>query len=197
VEVDDGELLDIEIQFLDVVVTSQKIGDMTPELAISDLGQEGRGIFARKVMRAGREMPFTVGFRLYRGDTLTLADAKGDVERVATGIGYADRPTEKSDLLIVGFGIFVGGLIGAGPAFMAGLQTQGLELFTVGVVVATIPLIGSMPANTYSGWKRRSFWERAPVHTRQPRRWERSKPERTAACPVSATRLRMPLATRC
>jgi putative transport protein len=212
VEVDDRELLDIEIQLMDVVVTNKKIDGMTAgALAQSEVGQAGRGVFVRKVVRGGREMPLAVGLELQRGDVITLVGSKTDVERVAPLIGYADRATEKSDIVILGIGIVVGGLVGAltfkvggvplslstaggaliaglvcgwlrsvdrtfgripapalwvfnnlglntfiavvgisaGPGFVAGLQSHGLELFSIGIAVTTIPLIVGIYAGKY------------------------------------------------
>ena len=213
VEVDDHGVLDIEVQILDVVVTSKKVdGQTLGQLAKSDIAQVGRGVFVRKVTRAGHEMPFTAGLELHRGDVVTLVGSKADVERVAPHFGYADRATEKSDIVIMGVGIVVGGLVGAlsfkvggiplslstaggaliaglvcgwlrsvnrtfgripapalwifnnlglnafiavvgisaGPGFVAGLKSHGLELFGIGIAVTTIPLIIGLYAGKYA-----------------------------------------------
>jgi putative transport protein len=132
---------------------------------------------------------------------LTLVGAVPDVERAARALGYADRPTVSTDMIFVGLGIFLGGLVGllsitvgglpltltasggalvmglvfgwlravhptfgripepamwvfdtvgltvfmavvglaAGPSFVKGIQTTGISLVVVGLLVATLP----------------------------------------------------------
>jgi len=203
-ESDDQELLDLELLILDVVVTNKALtGRTLTDLIKDDLQTHGRGVFLRKIIRAGVAMPVTANFTLQRGDTLTLVGSRADVERAAPFIGYADRVTEETDMVVMGIGIVIGALIGAltfnlggvplslstsggaliaglvcgwlrsvnrtfgripapalwvfnniglnafiavvgisaGPAFFAGLQAQGLQLFVAGIVVTTVPLV--------------------------------------------------------
>jgi putative transport protein len=198
-EVDDKELLDFPVEVLDVVVTNKKVaGKSLRELAVTELA---RGVFLRKLTRVGEPMPYTLDTRVDRGDVLNLIGARADVERAAQAIGYADRPTVTTDMIFVGLGIVLGGLVGlltltvgglpltltasggalimglvfgwlrsvhptfgripeaamwvfdtvgltvfmsvvgltAGPSFIAGIQTTGISLVFVGLVVATVP----------------------------------------------------------
>jgi len=113
-EVDDRELLDFPAEILDVVVTNKAVAGKTlKEIAESDAGRQGRGVFLRKLVRGGHEMPLTLGTVVDRGDVLTIAGAQPDVERAAKLLGYADRATDMTDMVFVGFGILLGGLIGA------------------------------------------------------------------------------------
>ena len=113
-EVDDRELLDFPAESLDVVVTNKAVAGKTlKEIAESDAGRQGRGVFLRKLARGGYEMPLTMGTMVDRGDVLTIAGAQADVERAAKILGYADRTTDMTDMVFVGFGILLGGLIGA------------------------------------------------------------------------------------
>ena len=57
-------------------------------------------------------MPFSWGTQINRGDVLRIVGAKADVDRAAKELGYADRPTNATDMIFVGSGIVVGGLIG-------------------------------------------------------------------------------------
>jgi putative transport protein len=211
-EVDDRELLDIELEIVDVVLTNKNLAGKTlGELAEQDLADVGRGVYLRKVVRSAVQLPLTMGLRIDRGDTLTLVGAKRDVETAALVIGYADRATEQTDMVVMGIGITVGALvgavtihvggiplslstsggaliaglicgwlrsvnrtfgripapalwvfnniglnafiaivgIGAGPKFVAGLQTQGLSLFLAGLVVTTVPLVIGVLAGKY------------------------------------------------
>src|SRR5204862_6501741 len=58
---------------------------------------------------------------LERGDILTLVGAETDVERAAKQLGYADRPTVMTDMIFVGLGIFLGGLVGLLTVVVGGL----------------------------------------------------------------------------
>ena len=57
-------------------------------------------------------MPFTPETRVDRGDVMRIVGAKRDVERAAKELGYADRPTSATDMIFVGSGIVLGGLVG-------------------------------------------------------------------------------------
>ncbi|HZO37920.1 MAG TPA: aspartate-alanine antiporter [Methylomirabilota bacterium] len=118
-EVDDTELLDFPVEVLDAVVTNRAIAGKTlKEFAVLE---SARGVFLRKLVRLGQEMPFTHETRLDRGDVLSLIGAKPDVERVAKVLGYPDRPTVTTDMIFVGFGIFIGGLVGLLSVTVGGL----------------------------------------------------------------------------
>ena len=66
----------------------------------------------RRLVRGGEEIPFAAETELNRGDLLTLAGAKTDVERAGRVLGYIERPSSETDVVFVGFGILVGGLFG-------------------------------------------------------------------------------------
>jgi len=118
-EVNDKALIDFPVELLDVVVTKQAwAGKTLRELAASEIF---RGVFLRKLVRAGQPMPFTAEIRLDRGDLMSLIGAKHDVERAAKEIGYADRPTISTDMIFVGLGIFFGGLVGLLTVTIGGL----------------------------------------------------------------------------
>ena len=118
-EVNDKALIDFPAELLDVVVTKKAwAGKTLKELAASDIS---RGVFLRKLVRAGQPMPFTAETRLDRGDLMSLVGAKHDVERAAKELGYADRPTISTDMIFVGLGIFFGGLVGLLTVTIGGL----------------------------------------------------------------------------
>jgi putative transport protein len=118
-ELDDTELLDFPVEVLDVVVTSRAMAGKTmKELAALE---SSRGVFLRKLERLGQPMPFTLETRIDRGDVLSLIGAKPDVERAAKDLGYADRPTAATDMIFVGLGIFIGGLVGLLTVVVGGL----------------------------------------------------------------------------
>ena len=118
-EVDDIELLDFPVEILDVVVTNRAlVGKTLKELTALE---SSRGVFLRKIVRIGQEMPFTVETRIDRGDVLSLVGAKPDVDRLAKELGYPDRPTIATDMIFVGLGIFIGGLVGLLTVTVGGL----------------------------------------------------------------------------
>ena len=118
-EVDDKELLDFPIEVLDVVITNKSIvGKTMAELAAMDFA---RGVFLKKLTRAGEQMPFSPATQVERGDVMTLIGATSDVERAAKKLGYADRQTVMTDMIFVGLGIFLGGLLGLLTLMVAGL----------------------------------------------------------------------------
>ncbi len=139
-EVDDKMLLDFPAEVLDVVVTNKTLAGQTlAELA----GHEfARGVFLRQITRAGRELPITPGTKVDRGDVLTLVGAKLHVERAAEEIGYADRPTNLTDMVFVGSGIVLGGLVGALTIHLGGIP---LSLSTSG---------GALISGLVFGWLR-------------------------------------------
>ena len=139
-EVDDKEILDFPVEAIDVVITNKSFAGMTlTDLAAGDFT---RGVFLRKLVRAGQDMPFTPRTTVDRGDVLTLVGARRDVNRVVKELGYADRPTNMTDMVFVGLGIGLGGLIGALTVRVGGIP---LGLSTSG---------GALIAGLVFGWLR-------------------------------------------
>ncbi|MGO4706133.1 aspartate-alanine antiporter [Microvirga sp. 2MCAF38] len=109
-EVSDPVLLDIPLETLDVVVTNRSVeGKSLTEL--SHL-QFARGVFLSKFTRSGLEMPIGLEARIDRGDVMRLIGPLPEVERAAKELGYPDRQTSATDMVFVGSGIFLGGLVG-------------------------------------------------------------------------------------
>jgi putative transport protein len=118
-EVDDKALLDIPVEALDVVVTRRSlIGKGVSELAQLEFA---RGVFLRKLTRAGQDIPISTMTRIDAGDVLRLIGTKPEVERAANELGYADRPTTATDMVFVGTGIVLGGFVGLLSLTVAGI----------------------------------------------------------------------------
>jgi putative transport protein len=130
-ETEDRELLAVPVEVLEVVLTNKDVAGKTlADLAASDAGSGfARGAFLRKVERDGMELPINAGLKLDKGDHLFVAGAKKNVARVAARLGYADRPTDQTDMVFVGIGILIGGVIGAQAIKVGGvpisLSTSG------------------------------------------------------------------------
>jgi putative transport protein len=145
-EVDDRQLLDFPAEVVDVVITKKAVAGRTIKQIAESQGenghQRGRGVFLRKLTRGGLEMPFTPGTVVDRGDVMTIAGAHKDVERAVASLGYADRPTAKTDMTFMGIGIVIGALIGAITIHFGGIP---LSLSTSG---------GALLAGLVCGWLR-------------------------------------------
>jgi putative transport protein len=142
-EVDDKDLMNIPAELLDVVITRKELdGKTLLEVAQLEAGHTGRGVFLRKVVRAGQEMPFGPNLKLHRGDTLTIVGAKGDVDRASKFLGYADRATEQTDMSFMAIGIVLGALVGVLAIKVGGVP---LSLSTSG---------GALIAGLICGWLR-------------------------------------------
>lgn len=119
VEVSDSELLDFPVEMLDVVITNKALdGKSIAELANMDFAC---GVFLKKLSRTGQVMPFLPETRVERGDLVTLIGSEKDVERAAKSVGYPDRKTVMTDMIFVGAGIFLGGMLGLLTVVIGGL----------------------------------------------------------------------------
>ena len=118
VEIEDPQLLDFPLVTRDVVLTNRSLVDRT----IGELGERhGRGVGLVRLIRAGEEIPFTASTTLNRGDLLRIGGAERDVERVGGVLGYLENPSSATDVVFVGLGIFLGGLVGILSVSIGGL----------------------------------------------------------------------------
>jgi putative transport protein len=112
-EVADQELLDVPVESVDLVVTNRAVNGRTlVDLAKADFAQ---GVYLQKISRgaASTDIPVLAQTRVHRGDILKLAGTKSHVARIEKAIGYADRPSEMTDMVWVGIFIVLAGLLGA------------------------------------------------------------------------------------
>ncbi len=72
-----------------------------------------RGVFLRRIMREGQQIPIGKRTVIERGDILHLHGTEPDVERVVKMTGQILRPTDVTDFVAVGLAIFLGALVGA------------------------------------------------------------------------------------
>ncbi len=130
-EVDDRELLEVPSDVVDVVVTNKAIEGRT--LADLALDEASRGVFLRKITRAGTDLGKLADTIVHRGDVLTLVGSAASTTRAIEAIGVADRVTDVTDMMVVATGIVAGALIGL-PALHIGGVEIGLSL-PVGVLL--------------------------------------------------------------
>jgi putative transport protein len=117
-EVDDRRVLDFPVATLDVVVTNRAIVD-TRMIDLAE--QHGRGVTLQALIRGGQEIPFAASTRVERGDLLRLSGPQRDVERAGKALGYVERPSSATDVVFVGLGIVIGGLLGLLTVNIGGL----------------------------------------------------------------------------
>lgn len=111
-EVDDAAVLGVTLQPLDVVVTNPTAdGKSLAEIAAM-VGIRTRGLSIASIHRALQPLPVTPGTRLHTGDVVRVVGDEPRVKQAAEFLGYADWPTDKSDLVFVGLGIVSGTLLG-------------------------------------------------------------------------------------
>lgn len=139
-EADAPELLSIPSEKLDVLITSKEVHNKTLE-ELSKLSI-ARGIYVSKLMRNMQDLPLLPGTVVHRGDIITIQGSKRHVEAAIAKIGYADRPVDTTDLAFVGWGIFIGGIIGTLSFMMGGFP---ISLSTTG---------GALLAGLVLGWLR-------------------------------------------
>ena len=150
-EVEDKELLDIAALSLDVYVAGREIVGRS----VAELGQSpmARGVFLRRIMRGGLEVPIGPETRLERGDIITLIGTEKNVEAAAAHAGAAIRQTDATDYVTLGLAIFVGGLIGT----LVGVDIAGVH-------IALSTSVGTLLAGLFIGWLR----SRRPQFARIP-----------------------------
>lgn len=110
-EVPDVELLDFKAEALRVIVSNKDITKLT--LKELKTCKERHGAIIRKIHRGKAVIPRLNNVKLQRGDVVELEGRKVDVDRFADYLGYPERPTNITDLLYVGLGIFLGGIVGS------------------------------------------------------------------------------------
>jgi len=141
-EVDDRELLDVPAERVNMVVTNKKLAGKT----IMELAEEKftRGVYLNKITRGATsvEIPVLPLTKIDRGDILTIVGTRKDTDRLVGAMGYADRPSDATDMVWVGLAIAVGGLIGAITVPVSGIP---LTLSSSG---------GALIAGILLGWLR-------------------------------------------
>ncbi|CAM2154774.1 putative transport protein [Pararobbsia alpina] len=138
---------------LDVVLTRKDLeGVSLRELRGRSTAERGRGIYVEAVTRLEATIPALPATRLNRGDILTLAGTKGDVDRGARLLGYPLVPTQKTDFVYLGIGVLLGMAIGHLGGTFGGISlslgTGGgclLSGLFFGWIRSRHPLVGSLP----------------------------------------------------
>lgn len=146
----DGQLLDFPAETLPVMVTHHTFaGERVSTIRAQKFMH---GVSIRSIKRAGISVPVLAQTIVDSGDMLELTGLKHEVDEAARQMGYVDRPTNQTDMIFVGLGILIGGLIGALAIHVGGvpisLSTSGGALI-MGLVFGWLrskhPTFGGIP----------------------------------------------------
>ena len=139
-EVNDIELLDFPAETLPVLVIHKEyVGKKIYYLRNQSFMH---GVSIKSVRRAGINIPVLAATVIDSGDMLELVGMKSEVNKAATALGYPDRPTTQTDLIFVGIGSFLGGILGSLAIHFGGVP---ISLSTSG---------GALIAGLVFGWLR-------------------------------------------
>jgi len=137
-EVDDRALLDFPVVTVDVVITEKSVTGVALGEIVARQSDVLRGVSLKKILRSGAELPLTPATTLARGDVLTLVGLPQAVDRLTATIGYMDRATNTTEIVLIAAVIFIGGVIGI-PALRLGPLELGLSE-SVGVLLGGLVL---------------------------------------------------------
>ena len=152
-EVADYELLNFAVEKIPVTISSKSCdGNTVDQLRAMP---EMTGVAISHISAAGQSIPVLAQTKIYRGDIVTLAGLQREVDTAIKAIGYPDRPTNVTDMVFVGLGIFIGALIGAITIHLGGipvsLSTSGGALIA-GLVLGWLrskrPTFGRIPESS-------------------------------------------------
>lgn len=150
-EIFDHQLVNFRTESLEVCLkTQQVIGKSIHDIQENILT---RGVMISKLKRAGEELAYTLDTVIKKHDVLKLSGPVDEVEQLVSSLGKAVRQSDETDMIFVGLGILIGGLIGV-PALMIGkigitLSTSGGALIMgliCGYLHSRRPTIGRMPS---------------------------------------------------
>ncbi len=156
-EVEDAELLDIPTATFDIYVMRKEIDGKTLEQIGTEVGA-ARSVFLREIQRGEERIPVARGTVIHRGDVLRVTGPEPAVIRAEAAIGRTVVPTENTDFVTLGLGIFLGALAGIlivipVGAFRIPLGTSVGALLAgllVGYLRSVRPLFGRIPEGAIS-----------------------------------------------
>jgi len=156
-EVEDPELLDIPTATHDIYVNRREIDGKTLEQIGAEMG-DARSVFLRDIMRGDQHIPVARGTVIRRGDVLRVTGPEPAVIRAEAALGRTVVPTESTDFVTLGLGIFLGALVGVlivipVGAFRIPLGTSVGALLAgllVGYLRSVRPLFGRIPEGAIS-----------------------------------------------
>ena len=108
-EVDDKDVEDLLGEILAICVTKKEsVGKTLGRIST----EYGHGCFLRRITRQGHEIPLVRDTVVNKCDVLHVAGAQKDVERFVEYLGYPERHSAATDMVVVGIGCVLGTLLG-------------------------------------------------------------------------------------
>lgn len=149
-EINDAELLSFPAEQIQITISKKGAAGKTVDQIRAM--KEMYGVSIKSITRGGAPIPVLAQVKLCPGDVMTIVGLKNEIDLASPALGYAEKLSDKSDLILVGLGIFIGGIIG--------LLT--LHLGKVPVSLSTSG--GALIAGLFFGWlrSRRPTWGRIP-----------------------------------
>ncbi|KPJ68586.1 hypothetical protein AMJ44_06165 [candidate division WOR-1 bacterium DG_54_3] len=149
-EIDDQAVIDVIGEIIDICVLNREAVGRT----LGEISQKhGHGVFLRKITRQGHELPLTRDTVVHKCDVLTVAGACKEIEAFINYLGYPERSTSATDLIMVGAGCVVGTLIGLITVPVLGIPLTlgaGGGILVAGLVCgwlrAVHPTFGQIPS---------------------------------------------------
>lgn len=139
-EIADNDLLNFPVEKVNVLLTKKGIGKMTVDQLRAQ--KYMYGIMIAGIKRGDVTIPVFAQTQLHPGDTITLTGLAREVNAAAPLLGHVDKATNQTDLIFVGLGILIGGLVGAITIHLGGIP---ISLSTSG---------GALIAGLVFGWLR-------------------------------------------
>ncbi len=148
-ELTDPELLDLETESVQIVVTRRDaVGATLGEFDVA----ENYGCFLTEIVRQQTPLPIEPSLELHRGDVLSVTGPSAKLDRLGERLGHLERPLAETDLLTLALGIAAGIALGTFSVTImgvsVGLGTAG-GLLTTGLVIGYLrsirPTFGRIP----------------------------------------------------
>lgn len=120
---------------------------------IADNVDEAHGVLLRGIVRAEQALPISKETIIERGDTLLVTGSEEAIQKLGPIIGTIIRPSQESDLSVLGLAVFAGVLLGTVIAIPVGHLRIALgasvETLIAGVIVGWLrsvrPWFGRFP----------------------------------------------------
>lgn len=145
-EVADAQLLSFPAEQVDVMVAKKTVAGKTVDQVRAQKFMYG--VTIKRIIRGTVEIPVFAKTTLMAGDVLTIVGLESEVSAAAPKLGYVDKPTNASDMVLVGIGIAIGCIIGV------------LTIHAGGVPISLSTSGGALISGLVCGWlrsKRPSF----------------------------------------
>ena len=117
-EIDDAGVGDVIGETLGVcVLKPDVVGKTLDEISL----KYGYGCFLRRMTRQGHELPLTRNTVVHKCDVLEIVGAQKDVDNFVENVGYPERSTATTDMVLVGIGCVLGTLLGLAAVPLFGI----------------------------------------------------------------------------